>query len=72
MTLQEYFFWEYYSGGPDSPKIDYALRASVQPTGEVDLYIHPAGRDGSTTPTLKVQGNSVVWPKEQDHGCREL
>lgn len=68
MTLQDYLFWEYHSD--PMPKIDYSMRVFVDLDGSVSLYIHPTGRDGSTTPTLKVQGNSVVWPTGDEHGRR--
>jgi hypothetical protein len=57
MTLEEYFRREYASD-PARPKIDYRLRISVHDDG-VELYIHPDSRDGDTTPTLLVRGNTV-------------
>ena len=54
MTLQEYFQLEH-----DAGKIDFALRAHCW-EGEVQIYIHPAGKDGITTPTLVVTGNTVT------------
>lgn len=66
MTLQEYFQHEYENG-----TIDFSLRASVW-EGAVTIYIHPIGKDGTTTPSLIVEGNTVrlapgcyspEWPK---------
>jgi hypothetical protein len=53
MTLQEYFTREY-----AQLKIDHIVRASVF-NGVVEIYIHPLGRDGQTTPVLIVEGNTV-------------
>lgn len=53
MTLEEYFKYEYEQG-----KIDFSARISVF-NGEVEVYIHPTGKDGNTTPTLLVEGNTV-------------
>jgi hypothetical protein len=53
MTLEEYFTSEFVDG-----KIDHWARAHVH-EGVVEIYIHPHGRDGQTTPLLIVTGNSV-------------
>lgn len=52
MTLEDYFSYEYAQG-----KIDFSLRVSVY--DGVRIYIHPTGKDGTTTPTLVVEGNTV-------------
>lgn len=54
MTLEEYIKQEYGEG-----KIDFTFRASVY-EDKVLIYIHPLGRDGVTTPNLRVKGNLVV------------
>lgn len=56
MTLEEYFRYEAAEG-----KIDFSLRASCY--DEVEVYIHPTGRDGKTTPSLVVKGNTVQLKK---------
>jgi hypothetical protein len=53
MTLEDYFKHELADG-----TIDFSLRASVF-NGVVELYIHPTGRNGATTPSLIVTGNTV-------------
>jgi hypothetical protein len=53
MTLEEYLRLEFEEG-----KIDHSLRAHVA-DGEVQIYIHPTGRDGRTTPLLVVEDNAV-------------
>lgn len=53
MTLEDYLKLEYAEG-----KIDFSMRAAVY-NGVVVVYIHPSGRDGSTTPSLLVTGNTV-------------
>jgi hypothetical protein len=53
MTLEEYLKHEYAEG-----KIDFSMRASVF-EGVVEVYIHPTGKSGNTTPTLIVEGDSV-------------
>jgi hypothetical protein len=53
MTLEEFIKSEYEAG-----KIDFTFRASVY-DGEVNIYIHPLGKDGNTTPTLIVSGDTV-------------
>jgi len=53
MTLEDYIKYEY-----AEQKIDFSFRAHVW-DGKVTIYIHPAGRDGKTTPTLTVKGNCV-------------
>lgn len=67
MTLEDYFRFEYANGA-----IDFSLRALVSKEG-VMIYIHPSGKDGTTTPTLVVEGNHVRlalgcfspnWPQE--------
>jgi hypothetical protein len=58
MTLEDYIKFEFAAG-----KIDFAFRAHVY-QGVVEIYIHPAGKDGTTTPTLIVEGDTVrekVW-----------
>ncbi len=61
MTLEQYFRQEYARGRQVGdrvvPIIDYALRVAVN--GSVEVYIHPAGCAGETTPTLLVEGNTV-------------
>lgn len=60
MTLEDYFRYEFESD-PKLPKIDFVLR--INPTDKgVDFYIHPANRDGNTTPSLTLVGNNVKWP----------
>lgn len=54
MTLEEYFRYELAQG-----KIDFTLRASTFAGGPVECYIRPTGRDGTTTPSLMVEGNTV-------------
>jgi hypothetical protein len=59
MTLEEFLRNEVREG-----KIDFRLRASVNESGdggdaEVRIYVHPLGRDGATTPTLVVAGDTV-------------
>lgn len=56
MTLEEYLKQEYAEG-----KIDFVFRAHVY-EGRVSIYIHPAGKDGVTTPSVLVRGNEIVWP----------
>lgn len=56
MTLEEYLKYEGAEG-----KIDFNFRATIY-AGRVVIYIHPAGRDGRTTPNLTVEGDTVVWP----------
>lgn len=53
MTLEDWLKFELAGG-----KIDFSLRASVY-DGVVEIYVHPTGRDGTTTPTLIVDGNTV-------------
>jgi hypothetical protein len=53
LPLERYFKAEYAEG-----KIDHVVRASVH-DDVVEIYIHPSGRDGRTTPTLIVEGNYV-------------
>lgn len=53
MTLEDYFKYEYADG-----KIDFSLRIHVW-EGVVEVYIHPAGKDGTTTPLLIVEGDTV-------------
>lgn len=60
MTLEDYFKSEFANGA-----IDFLLRAHVW-NGVVEIYIHPSGRDGSTTPTLIVDGD-FVRPKFAQH-----
>lgn len=57
MTLEDYLKREYAEG-----KIDFAFRAHVY-DGKVQIYIHPSGRDGRTTPTVEVVGNVVGMPE---------
>lgn len=52
MTLEEYLRYEYADG-----KIDFSMRVGVY--DEVRVYIHPTGRNGTTTPSLVVEGNTV-------------
>jgi hypothetical protein len=53
MTLEQYFKSECAKGA-----LDFALRATVF-AGVVELYVHPANRDGDTTPPLIVEGDRV-------------
>lgn len=53
MTLEDYIKQEYAEG-----KIDFAFRAHVW-DGKVTIYIHPQGKDGRTTPSVQVIGNTV-------------
>jgi hypothetical protein len=53
MTLEDYIKREYAEG-----KIDFRFRASVY-AGVVEIYVHPLGKDGTTTPSLIVEGNTV-------------
>lgn len=52
MTLEDYFRYEYAQG-----KIDFSVRVNCY--GAVELYIHPTGQEGTTTPTLLLEGNTV-------------
>jgi hypothetical protein len=54
MTLEDYLRAEYQGG-----KIDFSLRINVCHGPVVTIYIHPTGKDGTTTPTLLVSGNEV-------------
>ena len=55
MTLEEFIKSEYAGG-----KIDFRFRAHVH-EGVVEIfYVHPLGKDGNTTPTMIVTGNSVA------------
>lgn len=56
MTLEDYIKFEYEQG-----KIDFTFRAHVW-NGVVTIYIHPQGKDGTTTPSLCVDGDKVRWP----------
>lgn len=59
MTLEAYLRHEIAEG-----KTDFWFRAGVV-DGQVEIYIHPDGRPGLTTPMLIVQDNHVsekVWP----------
>lgn len=60
MTLEEYFRFEY--GSEPTPKIDFTLRIALTDKG-VEFYIHPSGRDGTTTPMLLVNGDTVTEKK---------
>lgn len=53
MTLEDYIKKEYAEG-----KIDFTFRAMVW-EGQVTIYIHPNGKDGATTPSVVVRGNTV-------------
>jgi hypothetical protein len=53
IVLEQYLKAEY-----DEGKIDHIVRAHVF-NGVVEIYIHPHGRDGRTSPMLIVEGNSV-------------
>ena len=53
MTLEDYLKYELADG-----KIDFSLRAHYD-GAHVEVYIHPTGRDGTTTPPLVVVGNTV-------------
>ena len=39
--------------------IDFAVRAHSFNGGPVEIYIYPLNRNGDTTPTLLVEGNTV-------------
>jgi hypothetical protein len=52
MTLEDFFKQE--TAGCQ----DFRLRATSW-NGRVQIYIYPLGKDGGTTPTLDVVGNSV-------------
>ena len=49
MTFEDYLKQEYAEG-----KIDFSLRFDGR-----SFYIHPTGKNGSTTPNLLVKGNTV-------------
>jgi len=53
VTLEDYIKKEYTEG-----KIDFTFRASVY-NGVVEIYIHPLGKDGNTTPSLIVTGDRI-------------
>lgn len=54
MTLEDYFRHEVAQG-----KIDFTVRAAVYGDSPVEIYIHPTGRDGLTTASLIVVGDTV-------------
>jgi hypothetical protein len=54
MTLEDYLRDEAAQG-----KIDFSLRVHTIPGNSCEIYIHPTGRDGTTTPMLLVEGNTV-------------
>jgi hypothetical protein len=54
-SLEDYLRDQY---APGIGRIDFAFRAAVTDEA-VEIYIHPT-RDGLTTPTLLVQGNTIV------------
>lgn len=54
MTLEDYLRHEYAGG-----KIDFSLRVAICDGSPVEIYLHPTGRDGTTTPMLLVEGNNV-------------
>lgn len=61
MTLEQYLRHELANGA-----IDFTFRATSFNGGPVEIYIHPLNRDGRTTPTLLVEGDTVrekrhVW-----------
>lgn len=60
MTLEEYLRYELSEG-----KIDFRFRAASYDGGPVEIYIHPDGKAGKTTPLLIVEGNTVrpKWPE---------
>jgi hypothetical protein len=54
MMLEQYLKREYAEG-----KIDFQFRAHVSPDGVVEIYIHPVGKNGMTTPSLVITGDVV-------------
>lgn len=59
-SLEQYLREEMSEG-----KIDFIFRAHSYQGGPVEIYIHPYNRDGSTTPLMIVEGNTVrekIWP----------
>lgn len=54
MTLEDYLLYEFAKG-----KIDFSMRVSAYAGYPTEFYIHPTGKDGTTTPTLIVEGNTV-------------
>jgi cobalamin biosynthesis Co2+ chelatase CbiK len=65
VNLETYFKMEYAQG-----KIDFAVRAFVH-DGKVQIYIHPHGKSGQTTPTMVVAGNHVAPDPANDNGWWE-
>lgn len=63
MTLEDYLRQEYARGRRVNdrhiPIIDFRLRVAICGDSPVEIYIHPDGCDGDTTPTLLVEGNTV-------------
>lgn len=57
MTFEEYLKKEIAEG-----KIDFRFRASNY-DGTVRIYVHPDGKNGSTTPTGQVTENTLIWPE---------
>jgi hypothetical protein len=53
-TLQDYL-----ERGEKAGVIDFALRIVRTPQGELDFYIHPAGRDGETADFTVYRGSVV-------------
>ena len=60
MLLEDYSKAEVAQG-----KIDFIVRAHVY-DGVVTIYIHPMGKDGRTTPSARVHGNTVVLPGDDE------
>jgi hypothetical protein len=55
MTLEQYLRKEMSEG-----KIDFAFRARLSIDDRVVIYIHPANKNGDTTPDLIVDGNYII------------
>jgi hypothetical protein len=65
MLLEDYIKAEYAEG-----KIDFTFRAHVY-DGVVTIYIHPMGQAGRTTPSVRVHGNTVVLPSDDETDIEE-
>lgn len=66
MTFEDYIRSQYYDPKSKQGAIDFTFRASV--TGErVEIYVHPSSVSGDTTPTLRVNGDTIEWPKCVPH-----
>jgi hypothetical protein len=58
-TLMNDTLQDYLERGEKAGVIDFALRIVRTPQGELDFYIHPAGRDGETADFTVYRGSVV-------------